>query len=93
MNKNIIILFLVLALVFVLKQIYDNQTKTIETVKNVSYAPVNYVVQPSLSWLSDRGMLPWWNSTRSTRNMSYDIRGGIPPIHYDVGPWLNSGLL
>lgn len=25
--------------------------------------------------------------TRSTRNMSYDLRGDISPIHQYVGPW------
>ena len=29
----------------------------------------------------------WWNSNRSTRNMSYDIRGDIPFFHSYVGPW------
>ncbi len=29
----------------------------------------------------------WWNATRSTRNMSYDLRGDVPiPMTY-VGPW------
>jgi hypothetical protein len=36
---------------------------------------------------------PWWNSTRHTRNMSYDLRGDIPTSYYPVGPWLNSGLV
>lgn len=36
---------------------------------------------------------PWWNSTRHTRNMSYDLRGGIQnPIEY-TGIWLHSHLL
>lgn len=30
---------------------------------------------------------PWWNSTRSTRNMSYDIRGDIPIPKTYIGPW------
>lgn len=29
----------------------------------------------------------WWNSTRSTRNMSYDLRGDIPIPPSYVGPW------
>lgn len=33
---------------------------------------------------------PWWNSTRSTRNMSYDLRGDVPIPRTYVGPWNNS---
>ena len=38
-------------------------------------------------------LLPWWNSTRHTRNMSWDIRGDVPQIPYYVGPWMNSPLI
>lgn len=51
--------------------------------------PYQYYMIPSVGWLSRRGLLPWWNSTRDTTNMSYDIRGDIPPVYYPVGPWLN----
>lgn len=45
-------------------------------------------------WLIARGnLLPWWNSTRHTRNMSWDIRGDVPIVPHYVGPWLNSPLL
>ena len=33
------------------------------------------------------GSCPWWNSTRFTRNMSYDLRGDEVPYPYYVGPW------
>lgn len=33
---------------------------------------------PDFGFLARHGLLPWWNSTRSTRNMSYDIRGDVP---------------
>lgn len=38
-------------------------------------------------------LLPWWNSTRHTRNMFWDIRGDVPITPYYVGPWLNSPLI
>jgi hypothetical protein len=48
---------------------------------------------PNDPWLSDRGLLPWWNSTRFTRNMSYDLRGDIQnPIFY-TGPWNISPII
>jgi hypothetical protein len=32
--------------------------------------------------------LPFWNiPTRTTRNMSYDLRGDVPIRHSYVGPW------
>jgi hypothetical protein len=39
------------------------------------------------------GWGPWWNSMRHTRNMSYDLRGDIPPYRYNTGPWWNSELI
>ena len=40
-----------------------------------------------------RYIQPWWNSTRHTRNMSYDIRGDAHnPISY-MGLWNISPLL
>ena len=34
--------------------------------------------------------MPFWNATRHTRNMSYDLRGDIPPLFYPTGPWNQS---
>ena len=77
----------------------NNQYKNIENyAPNIDnefnqYAPIEpdlayyYATTPSVGWLSRRGLLPWWNSTRDTTNMSYDIRGDVTPIHYDVGPF------
>lgn len=48
---------------------------------------------PDYAWLSNHNLLPWWNSTRHTRNMSYDIRGDVPIIPSYVGPWMNSPLI
>ena len=45
-----------------------------------------------ISILSRLGLLPWWNSTRHTRNSSYDLRGDVPVFVQPVGPWLNSEL-
>jgi hypothetical protein len=58
-----------------------------------AYDPYYHYSTPSVGWLSRRGLLPWWNSTRDTKNMSYDIRGDIPPFNYPVGPWLNSPVV
>lgn len=33
---------------------------------------------PDDGWLARNGLLTWWNTTRFTRNMSYDIRGDVP---------------
>jgi hypothetical protein len=33
---------------------------------------------------------PFTISSRSTRNMSYDLRGDVPVTYQDVGPWNNS---
>ena len=35
---------------------------------------------------------PLRNITRSTRNMSYDLRGDVPISYTYVGPWNNSSL-
>lgn len=34
----------------------------------------------------------WNNQTRFTKYMSYDLRGGIPPIFYPTGPWNQSPI-
>lgn len=54
-------------------------------------------IGPTDSWLSSHAMLPWWNSTRFTRNTSYDIRGDVPIAGTCSGlcgcsPWLESPL-
>jgi len=36
---------------------------------------------------------PWNNPLRSTRNMSYDLRGDVPVAKYNISPWLNSSLM
>lgn len=55
--------------------------------------PIGPDIRSDWAYLSSRGLLPWWNSTRYTRNSSYDIRGDIPPILYDVGPWNVSPIM
>lgn len=49
--------------------------------------------QPDYAWLSQNNLMPWWNSTRRTKNMSYDLRGDVPIIPGPVGPWNNSPLI
>lgn len=48
--------------------------------------------EPDFAWLGQNNLLPWWNSTRSTRNSSWDLRGDVPVANQYVGPWLNSPL-
>lgn len=48
---------------------------------------------PDFAWLARHNLLPWWNSTRRTKNMSYDLRGDVPIIPYYVGPWNISPLI
>jgi hypothetical protein len=42
---------------------------------------------------NDNIELFWLEPTRSTRNMSYDIRGDVPIYPGPVGPWLISPLI
>ncbi|VBB18909.1 hypothetical protein YASMINEVIRUS_1441 [Yasminevirus sp. GU-2018] len=49
--------------------------------------------EPDFAWLARNNLLPWWNSTRHTRNMSYDLRGDVPIVPTYVGPWMNSPLI
>jgi hypothetical protein len=49
--------------------------------------------EPDFAWLARNNLLPWWNSTRHTRNTSWDIRGDVPIPYYDTGPWWNSPLI
>lgn len=41
-------------------------------------------------WLARNHMLPWWNSTRHTRNSSWDLRGDVVPRLTDTGPFYRS---
>ena len=42
---------------------------------------------------NDNIELFWLEPTRSTRNMSYDIRGDVPIYPGPLGPWLISPLI
>lgn len=53
----------------------------------------NDTFSPDYIWLNRMHLLPWWNSTRYTRNSSWDIRGDIPNRFYDVGPFYRSSLI
>jgi hypothetical protein len=45
---------------------------------------------PDMDWLTYHNLLPWWNSTRNTKNMSYDIRGDVPVGVHFVPVWYAS---
>lgn len=81
---------------------YKYKNKNIENIASVNFRNNNtdnnttYYYDPrsyDVGWLSDGELMPWWNSTRFTRNMSYDLRGDIPIRPEYVGPWLNSPFL
>lgn len=103
MNPLILLLILIIAYIAVSYIIsYEIEPpKNIENIASVNYndddyANVSYYYDPrsyDVGFLSRAGLLPWWNSTRFTRNMSYDVRGDIPVPVYYVGPWLNSPFL
>lgn len=62
----------------------DIITEHMANINRLSYKTYPYIYYP---------YGPWWNSTRHTRNMSYDIRGDIHnPIYY-TGPWIQSPLI
>lgn len=67
----------------------DDKQKLITHAENFS----NISFQPDYAWLSRYNLLPWWNSTRHTRNSSYDLRGDVPIIPSYVGPWNNSDMI
>jgi hypothetical protein len=48
---------------------------------------------PPDSWFANAGLLPWWNSTRHTRNMSYDLRGDVPIYNITSVPFYQSPLI
>jgi hypothetical protein len=66
--------------------IYDRNVG-IGSIPITGYRFVGSPYPQNSSWLSLQGLLPWWNSTRSTRNTSYDLRGDVPIFYNDVGPW------
>ena len=86
MDNLHIILFAIIGL-FVVKLLYDN-TYTDDNIKEFianirpdytiydNAQPLYYNIPPD-GWYASRGLLPWWNTTRHTRNMSYDIRGDV----------------
>lgn len=56
-----------------------------------NYLPIHSpIVYPTDTWLGRNNLLPWWNSTRYTRNSSWDIRGDVRPTIYYTGAWHNS---
>jgi len=69
---------------------YDEEINDDQINGRIPYGNMNTMTIGKLSRL---GLLPWWNSTRFTRNMSYDIRGEPRIISSQVGPWLNSPII
>lgn len=72
---------------------YNHLQNKIEHFNDVGFEHGLPSFEPDYAWLSQHNLLPWWNSTRRTRNMSYDLRGDVPIVPYYVGPWNNSPLI
>ena len=80
MNPGIIIFVIAILVLFVIH--YYSNLKDKE-----SFAPYQSdfydVMYPEMMWN---------NPTRFTKYMSYDLRGGIPPMFYPTGPWNQSPI-
>ncbi len=55
---------------------------------NVAYFPEKY--SDWFPFFNIGNLFPWWNSTRFTHNMSYDIRGDVYTPYTYNGPWWSS---
>lgn len=89
-NKNIIYIFIIILVIIFLCNIPEDIEYNTE---HLTYPIINEVYDDTFINPAYRYFQPWWNSTRYTRNMSYDIRGGIQnPIDY-TGLWNVSPLL
>ena len=67
-----IILVIIIIIVFINEyflEINENKCKC----NKIENFHTNYVCNCNYKYLS-----PWWNSTRHTRNTSWDIRGDVP---------------
>jgi hypothetical protein len=60
-------------------------TDNFERQSPVQYDPIYYNDNMIIS--------PFWNSTRYTRNQSYDIRGDVPTYYREVSPWMNPEIV
>lgn len=82
-KKNIIYILLVIILLLVLCQniTYTEKYTIGDNNNKIITVPIYRYFQP------------WWNSTRHTRNMSYDIRGEIQNPINDIGLFGISPLL
>lgn len=80
MNQLLLLISILIVCVILFLPIILN-SKSVENFYEGYFPYPNYLRYPLLN---DR---IWWNSSPSTRNMSYDLRGDVPiPMSY-VGPW------
>jgi len=102
MNLFYLIIIFIIAYIIVCAICDNDINKKIENIASVNFHDnktnnnMVYYYDPrsyDVGWLSNEELMPWWNSTRFTRNMSYDLRGDIPVRPEYVGPWLNSPFL
>jgi len=84
MNIGIIIIVIAFIILCFIKYFKD----PINIIKKESFAPYQ-----SDYYDETPPQMMWNNGTRFTKYMSYDLRGGIPPIFYPTGPWNQSPIL
>jgi hypothetical protein len=82
---TIILIFIIISKYKIKSFYYD--TKQLPNSLNSSYNKSHpFITQSLLGFILPNEWFPWWNSSnygvrRSTRNMSYDLRGDIYPIY------------
>ena len=59
---------------------------------NLEYITEKFSNYYTIPMYLDHTNLPWWNSKRTTRNMSYDLRGDPLTIIPQQFIWNNSNL-
>lgn len=92
--KLIFIILIIVTLYFLYKRTVSlNENDTVNKLKDHMEHYNDISFNPDYVWLNRMNLMPWWNSTRFTRNSSWDIRGDVPIGNYYVGPWLQSPLI
>lgn len=75
---------IIIMAIVILKLIYDVFFVPTFIFKKDNFAPGYY---DDNIFMSTHTNFPFWNSSRSTRNMSYDLRGDVPIPSIMIGPF------
>ena len=97
-DSHIIGLFVISILVILYAYFFYNSNDNIynETMYNVGHSRfrVGFPISRCSACDDDQdNQFPFWNSTRHTRNSSWDIRGDVPIDPYYSGPFWQSPLI